>query len=141
MAKKTESKPTYLAEAEALALGARKVLVEAQERYHKEAVEPKLRALVGKCFKCRNCYSCPEKESDYWWLYLCITGIDAEGAVEGVKFQTDKNGKLKVEQETLFMHDGTMQSGYVEITDAEFKKAVNALRANVERLLLSEPTP
>jgi hypothetical protein len=27
---------------------------------------------VGKCFKYRNCFSCPSDESDYWWKYRYI---------------------------------------------------------------------
>lgn len=56
--------------------------------------------LLGKFFKYRNSYSCPEDEADYWWLYQ--TYVDLHGTVMCVEFQTDKFGKFEVERKEAF---------------------------------------
>jgi hypothetical protein len=47
---------------------------------------------VGRFFKARNSYSCPEKPSDYWWLYFKVTGFEGR-FVTGFEFQRDKGGR------------------------------------------------
>lgn len=74
------------------------------------------KALVGKCFKYRNCYSCP-KPDEYWWLYVKVTGVGDYWPIT-FQFQTDKDGKIEVE---VSKHHSRL-SGYTEITDAEFNR-------------------
>lgn len=39
-------------------------------------VLPKIEAMIGKAFVyLRNCYSCPQKESDYWSTYRLLQAI------------------------------------------------------------------
>lgn len=49
--------------------------------------------LVGKYFRFRNSYSCPDTADDYWWLYLHITGISENGWLEYWSFEQDSLGK------------------------------------------------
>ncbi len=68
----------------------------------------KARALEGRYFKYRNCYSCPEKPSDYWWLYAAVTGVK-DGSAHSLQFQTDKYGQVIVETEKHFTGNGFME--------------------------------
>lgn len=75
---------------------------------------------VGKCFKYRNCYSCPEKPSDYWWLYIRVTGLLKDGSVECTEFQTDKYGEVtvKAKKQMYLVRDGCRP-----ISKSEFDRA------------------
>lgn len=53
--------------------------------------------VVGKCFRYRNSYSCPQTEADYWWLYRRVTLADKHGWLRVFDFQTDKDGKTSIE--------------------------------------------
>ena len=87
---------------------------------------------LGKCFKVRNNYSCPEKASDYWFLYLKVTEIKKEDVYQtsngvsatysGYSFQTDKYKNVNVRKENGYIH-------YLgeEITQNEFDEAWNKM--------------
>ena len=87
---------------------------------------------LGKCFKVRNNYSCPEKPSDYWFLYLKVTEIKKEDVYQtsngvsatysGYSFQTDKYKNVNVRKENGYIH-------YLgeEITQNEFDEAWNKM--------------
>ena len=65
---------------------------EERERF----VIPEMKKKIGICYKYHNCYSCPEKPSDYWWIYIKIIGLkDDEYITE--TFQEDKFGWLTYE--------------------------------------------
>jgi len=101
----------------------------------KEMIEreyPKFKEFEGRCFKTRNNYSCPEKPSDYWFLYTKITSVKkadiydtrANGPAShytGWSFQTDKYGRVNVEKEVR----GYIHSLDKEISEKEFKSAWN----------------
>lgn len=94
----------------------------ANERYHKaeaaiKAVENK--KLVGKCFRYRNCYSCPEKPSDYWWLYMRVTKADGYW-LYAQQFQVDKNGACSFDPKRM-LHN--VDGNYEPITKAAYDKA------------------
>jgi len=82
---------------------------------------PALRALVGRCFRYKNSYSCPEKPSDYWWLYKRVLGVKT-GRYEEVfieQFETDKNGET-----TILHHSLTYMSCLGEkISRAQYDRA------------------
>jgi hypothetical protein len=84
----------------------------------------------GKYFKYRNCYSCPAKPSDYWWLYVKVVEIkpsdiyDTRGngitsEYRGYSFQKDKYGQITIQNERKSYIHGLGK----EITEMEFKKA------------------
>jgi len=110
-----------------------KQLDEIAKKEEQEMIEthyPKFKKFEGKFFKTSNCYSCPEKPSDYWWLYTKITEIKPKDIYNtrgngvashytGWSFQVDKYGQISIERE---------KSGYIhslgqEITEKEFNAA------------------
>jgi hypothetical protein len=78
----------------------------------------KSKALVGKCFKYRNCYSCPKGPSDYWWLYVKVIGVGDYWPI-ALEFQTDKDGRSEVKRNECF----SCHEGHREISAKEFNAA------------------
>lgn len=83
--------------------------------------------LIGRCFKYRNCYSCPKEESDYWWMYTKVTGMGDGYWPKAFQFQTDKDGKIEIEYARHHANLG----GYVEITAKEFNAAWRKLQRQI----------
>ena len=85
--------------------------------YERENIEREKenKKFLGKCFKVRNCYSCAEIESDYWWLYFYINNLE-DGETKALSFQKDKNGKISIEKSTWCRP----RSDYIEIAKKEF---------------------
>ena len=81
----------------------------AQERAENEK-------LIGKCFRYRNSYSCPETDADYWWIYARVTGLDEGGEPSALEFQTDKYGRTKIEVGAMF----SPKIGWQECTARHF---------------------
>jgi hypothetical protein len=80
--------------------------------------------ILGKCFRTRNSYSCPEKPSDYWWLYCRITSVGKDGDVRGFEFQTDNRGQIFIDpKKYAYRH----MSGWEEISLMQFKAALKSL--------------
>lgn len=87
--------------------------------------------LVGKYFKYRNCYSCPQTDADYWFLYSVFTAIDSDGYLTKLQFEIDKDG-----QGSFQIHefsDGPLQ-GSVEISKAEYQRALKKFKKRVSEL-------
>jgi hypothetical protein len=84
------------------------------------------KALVGKCFRYHNCYSCPEKNTDYWWCYRQITGLDEYGDLLSWEFQIDKDGKVEIDPSSYFGRQ--VDDGWQPITKAQFQKAWDKTR-------------
>ena len=78
---------------------------------------------VGKTFRTRNSYSCPEKPSDYWWLYAKVTRMDNAGMLHATTFQTDKYGVVSVNFDQCVHH----AQYYDPCPAADFKTAWKAL--------------
>jgi len=57
--------------------------------------EKALKEFVGKCYKYKNCYSCPQEEKDYWWLYIYVKEIK-DGYLTCQTFQKDSDGKITI---------------------------------------------
>jgi hypothetical protein len=110
-------------EAEAKLREARAVLAahEDAERRAKGA------SLIGRCFRYRNCYSCPQSEADYWWLYLRVTDMNEHGSLQGWSFQTDKDGRVSVWAREHILSELVSSDGYKEIPQAEFDRAYGDL--------------
>lgn len=66
--------------------------VEIQEKENSKRNKA-LKEFVGKCYKYRNCYSCPQEEKDYWWMYICVKDIK-DGYLVCQTFQKDSDGKI-----------------------------------------------
>jgi hypothetical protein len=65
--------------------------IEAVDRF-KESTK-----LIGKCFRYRNCYSCPKTDQDYWWLYTRVTACAKDGWLVTFNFQVDQHGDIWIE--------------------------------------------
>lgn len=74
---------------------------------------------VGKCFRTRNNYSCPESEKDYWWLYIKV--LRADTGLYCLRFQIDCNGRIEIEPEA-YMTANSLDS-YEPLKPAAFEKA------------------
>lgn len=88
------------------------------------------RKLIGKTFRYRNCYSCPEKPSDYWFLYIKVIGVDRYGSLRVLQFQTDKNGDIRIES-NHFLH--RLLEGYEEIPRGTFDRALMDLKKKIAK--------
>ena len=82
--------------------------------------------LVGTYWKYRNCYSCPDKESDYWWLYVKVVKTDGRGHLTTFDFQTDKYGNVSTKQND-YQYVHLLKSGYIASSEAEFTGAWNKM--------------
>lgn len=74
--------------------------------------------LIGKCFRFRNCYSCPETEADYWWTYIKVVDLADEGdSLIVFKFQTDSKGEVAI---AVREHMWKIIDGYEECLARQF---------------------
>lgn len=87
--------------------------------------------MVGKFFKTRNSYSCPEKPSDYWWLYAKVTKMDKSGHLSIVQFEIDKYGHLSMRQDNYRWHMADWQ----EIKPAEYRAAAVKAKARLAAVI------
>jgi len=86
--------------------------------------------LVGKCFKYRNCYSCPESEGDYWWLYSKVLDQNKEGDLHTLSFEKDKYNKVNIE---WGRHTNPYEGdSYIPIKEEEFAEAWTKLLQEIE---------
>jgi len=83
---------------------------------------------VGKTYRYRNNYSCPEKPSDYWWMYAKVQKITKKGHLVVFQFQTDKYGETTIKTNPYQYH---MNDGYQEITKTRFEKAWRDLQKKI----------
>lgn len=102
------------------------LVAELNEIERQERVEDKL-VLIGQCFRYRNSYSCPQSESDKWWMYRKILGVDDDGALMATTFQIDRNGKAEIEYGNAF----NTVSGWERITEAQYKEALDNFKQTV----------
>lgn len=91
-----------------------------------DAVEiiPEIKKLIGTCYRVRNNYSCPEKPSDYWWLYRKLLSHDGK-TVATLDFQTDKYGAVEIKNDRRYVYHSTEDlfgSGWIRIGEAEFNR-------------------
>lgn len=105
---------------------AQEAISEIETLARREANGPK----VGKFYKTRNSYSCPEKPSDYWWVYEKVTRMDESGFLYTTQFQTDKHGKIFIEPDHYAYH---MQYG-TEIKPAVFSRAWAKLIEDIDAI-------
>jgi hypothetical protein len=130
MAKKKQVDWTaYLAKAEADFAQAHAARIEAEDRYYEEVEKPALHKLVGKCFRYRNCYSCPQPD-EYWYRYYIVTGVE-DATVRAIACQIDKDGKAQVEHDRVLAIGGEPMSGFVPVPrgtfDREYRRTLRAL--------------
>jgi hypothetical protein len=95
------------------------------EKEKQEIHIPELKKYIGRFFKYpKNCYSCPEKKSDYWDDYYRILDfVNDTFIVENC--YVDSNGKAVIQIETKFEYgDGRKPFPYwKEIKQKEYENA------------------
>jgi len=97
--------------------------IEARELKH---LLPKLKKQYeGKYFKYRNSFSCPQKESDYWYLYSKVSKVISVREVYRISFEMDIHSKIEI-------HGGKsyMSCLGVEISKEEYYKAAEGIKVN-----------
>jgi hypothetical protein len=77
------------------------------------------KSLVGKCYKCKDCYSCPQNENDFWWDYMKVTGTNNEGDMEVFVFYKDAQERINITPNETYSN----LAHYTEITPEEFDSA------------------
>ena len=88
----------------------------------REAIERAkgLKQYLGKYFKYRNSYSCPEKLTDYWWLYYHAYEIKNNHLCFR-SFEKDSRGKTLLNDSDEW---SCIVSAMIEITKEEFDTAL-----------------
>jgi len=89
-------------------------------------------ALVGKYFKYRNCYSCPESDSDYWWIYARVDSLSESNTPVVIQFQTDKYGMITIETDK---NQFTMSNGWTVISEAEFSREWKKIKGHIDGMV------
>ena len=85
------------------------------------------------CYKFKNCYSCPEKPSDYWWLYIKILSIDSRDYVNVLEIQKDKHGAISINnRESVNLNNYEFRNNrYIKITESEWNKGVKRILKSI----------
>jgi len=100
--------------------------VEIQEKQNTKK-NKEMKRFIGKYYKYRNCYSYPQEEKDYWWLYLYVTKVE-DGCLHVFEFQKDSCGKITIEDNARM---GAIYEKYIECTVEEFYGAWKDLMDNI----------
>jgi hypothetical protein len=82
----------------------------------------KAKKLVGKCFKFRNCYSCPKGDKDKWWLYTRIVGVK-DGCCVQIQHEIDKDENVSIRRQLCSTRSFDSGDGYIPITLEEYAEA------------------
>jgi len=92
---------------------------------------------VGRFFKYRNSRSCPSEESDYWWIYIHVVGLDAHAKYLATEFQTiptySSDTQIEINGPAM-VHDFLIDGG-VPIARDEYDKALAELISDIRRRL------
>lgn len=111
------------AEREAMVANQRLHAIRDAERFEEN------KGLLGKTFKFKNHYSCPEKPSDYWWQYVKVTAVDDAGMLSLFVFETNKFGGVTIQTEDHRFH----VQYYTSCPKAQFDKAWRALQRKIAK--------
>jgi hypothetical protein len=108
---------------------ARKRHMQAQEEHFETHIAPKLQRMVGQHWVYRrNCYSCPEKPSDYWDVYGRVDGVDGASLILTVAY-VDSYGKPTLHRESAVSFDGEMPTKWEKTTAKAFNTEVRRVLA------------
>ena len=86
---------------------------------------------VGRFFKYKNSYSCPETEKDYWWIYATILKTEDCG-VRMFSFEIDSYGTFEIKPNEW--HVSFPYVEWIEIDKAEYMKAWNSFYAKISKM-------
>lgn len=117
---------------------ANKLLGEIRAFEEKQRIEvefPEMKKWEGTYWKYQNCYSSPQSPEDYWWLHRYVWNVTADGYMDLMEFQIDKDGKLDVRfkpQEPWMM----MRGNWIKSSPEEWREAAQAAKVIVDRLFV-----
>lgn len=63
-----------------------------------------------------NCYSCPEKKSEYWNVYYKVIDVNEDGGIKAISLQKDKYGQITSEETMISINRLRLE----EITEREY---------------------
>lgn len=106
----------------------RKKMSALEEREFLDVHLPKMKELIGKTFKYRNCYSSPQSEADRWWMYVRVTGA-SESGLEAITIQKDCNGMIEAKNGDFVFYP--LSDSYIPISMAEYLSAVSPLLLDI----------
>jgi hypothetical protein len=102
-----------------------------EDEHYKKYEEPRLKKMIGKCYKTTNNYSCPESPEDYWFLYTKIIKVEDKHLIAN-RFQMDKYNRVE-----FFISEYVYENILGEEIDEkeftkEFKKVINFVQSEIE---------
>lgn len=103
-----------------------------EDAYHAAVIVPARRKLIGNHYRNKRSFA-----PLWWWVYITITGIDADGHLVAVQIQ--KNGdwdRVQIEQ-TGFTCDPS-DFGCEQISAADFHAGIGPIVAEVLPHLITE---
>jgi hypothetical protein len=104
---------------------------QAEDDLRQQVLLPAMKKQVGRCFRYRNCYSCPESDRDYWWMFCRITGV-VDFALELLTVQRDRNAKISVEMTSAMPNvEGQLEPRYEPMSEEEWCREVRPLLGQV----------
>lgn len=104
---------------------------ELEDKEFAEVTLPIMCNMVGKTYKYRNSYSCPESDADYWWMYMRVAGASENGLVI-ITAGKDFRGRVNIQtQGSAF----PILDGYIEIDVKEFDMAVTGILSEAHSML------
>jgi len=99
--------------------------IQKREELKKEKV---LKEFIGKYYKYKNSYSCPESATDYWWLYVRVKEIKDYHLVCQT-FQKDKYGKIMIDL-NYEMH--SIDNNYILCSKEEFDSLFETIMIEID---------
>ena len=91
-----------------------------QEQQYEEWIELN-RDKVNSCWKYLNSYGCHQKESDSWWMYKRIRGINNDHpSFRSFTFETTAYGDLKISDSKT-----DVLNGWIPCSEQEYRQAWN----------------
>lgn len=110
-------------------------LMEMEEAEKMANKYPSAKKLEGTYQKYRNCYSCPEKPSDYWYIYRRINLVKADGTMIVDRFQIDKYGDVRLETGKEENWGYSNQSDWLPSSEGEFHEEALKVKAKLLKLI------
>ena len=110
-----------------------KKLYEERTKIQDEIENEDCKALVGKTFIYKNnSYSCPEKKSDYWNVYLKVVDV-FDGGIICFTCEKDSDGNIQIQTEKRYGKNSLI--GYVPCKEKEFEKHLLKLKEEINMKL------
>lgn len=104
------------------------------EKRLREEEYPRAKKLQGTFWKYRNCYSAPNKESDYWWMFQHVVEVKPDGLMLIHEFQIDSNGEAHFQCGKRDSWRFRRLSGWQRATRREWTQALRVVQAKLDTI-------